>query len=200
MLTNNVIHADTLAIEGIKVIQPFYMEDLRGYFLKWYEKDIYTELGISGIPSEDFETCSRKGVIRGLHFQITKPQAKLVRVVFGMVNDVVVDLRKGSPTFGKHLSLELSGDNHRVLYVPGGFAHGFEVLSETAIMSYKCFGKYVKNADTGICYNSPGLGIRWTTQEPIMTEKDRNLMSFEYFVDTIGGLETEASLNSEIDN
>ena len=189
-MADSTFGAEALPIEGLKVIRPFYSEDIRGYFLKWYERDVFAELGISGLPYEDFETCSRKGVIRGLHFQTVKPQSKIVRVISGRVKDVVVDLRRGSPTYGRHISLELSGENRRILYIPGGFAHGFEVLSETAVMSYKCIGKYVKDADTGIYYASPGLDIRWETREPIMTEKDLNLMTFREFTATFGGLES----------
>ena len=186
---NSNFSLETTALGGIKVIQPFYQEDLRGYFLKWYERDVFAELGITEVPDEDFESCSKMGVIRGLHFQVKNPQAKLVRVAWGRVNDVVVDLRRGSPTFGKHLMLELSGENRRCLYIPAGFAHGFEALSEVAVMSYKCIGKYWRDADTGIRYDSPGLDIPWETRKPIMTDKDRNLMTFQTFIEYYGWLE-----------
>ncbi len=178
---NTDFKIETLDIEGVKVITPFVREDRRGYFLKYYEKDVFEMLGIEGITAEDFESYSVKGVIRGLHFQTANPQIKIVHTVYGEINDVVVDLRKGSASFGRHLKVNLSAENHKVLYIPRGFAHGFEVLSDFAVMSYKCIGEYIKGADTGLIYNSPELGIAWETKHPIVSEKDKNLMSFETF-------------------
>ena len=179
---------EDLPINGVKLITPFYVEDNRGYFLKYYEQEIYKRLGIEGETREDFETFSERGVIRGLHFQTINPQQKIVHVPFGTIHDVIVDLRTGSETFGEHLDIELSGENHRVLYIPSGFAHGFEVLSECALTSYKCIGEYIVGADTGIYFNSPKLNIEWQTEEPVLSEKDKRLMMFEEFITKYGGL------------
>lgn len=175
-------------IEGIKVITPFYMEDSRGYFLKDFEKDIFKRLGVQTEIYEDFESYSIGGVIRGLHFQTQYPQSKLVRVIKGEVRDVVVDLRKGSKTFGKYMSVVLNEKNHYMLWISAGFAHGFEVLSENAIMSYKCFGKYRKEYDTGIRWNDKDIAINWTILNPILSEKDKSLMTLDEFVKQYSGL------------
>lgn len=185
---DNSFYAEDLTISGPRIITPFYVEDKRGGFLKYYEKDMFLGLGIKGNTYEDFESYSRKGVIRGLHFQLEEPQEKIVHVVSGSINDVIVDLRKDSTTFGKHISIELSSDNHKILYIPKGFAHGFEVTSDYAIMSYKCLGKYIKGVDTGIHFKSPELGITWKSKEPIVSEKDQNLMSFRAFCEKYGCL------------
>lgn len=170
-----------LSLEGVKKITPFYMEDNRGSFLKSIEKDVFKEWGLDVDIYEDFESYSKKGVIRGMHFQTRNPQIKIVRAIRGIIRDVVVDLRADSPTFGKYIDVILSDQNHSSLWVPAGFAHGFEVLSEDAIMSYKCIGKYLKGYDTGIRWNDEELNIQWETKNPIVSEKDANLMSFAKF-------------------
>lgn len=177
-----------LAIEGVKLITPFYIEDNRGYFLKSVEKDVFKEWGLDVDIYEDFESFSRKGVVRGLHFQTQEPQIKIVRAIYGTIHDIVVDLRKDSETFGQYADVILSDENHHSLWVPEGFAHGFEVLSENAIMSYKCIGRYLKGYDMGICWNDRDLGIKWKTAEPVVSERDAALMSFREFVDKYSGL------------
>lgn len=177
-----------LEIEGVKLITPFYAEDSRGYFLKSIEKDIYKEWGLNAEIYEDFESYSKKGVIRGLHFQTKAPQVKLVRAVKGTIHDVAVDLRRGSKSFGKYVDVILSDENHNSLWIPDGFAHGFEALSEEALVSYKCMGKYLNGYDTGICWNDGEIGIPWRTAEPIVSERDRALMTFREFVDKYSGL------------
>lgn len=177
-----------LEIEGIKRITPFYMEDNRGYFLKSFEKDVFAGLGVQTEVYEEFESYSIGGVIRGLHFQTQYPQSKLVRVIKGEIRDVVVDLRKGSKTFGKYMEIVLNEKNHYMLWISAGFAHGFEVLSEYAIMSYKCFGKYRKEYDTGIRWNDKDLSIKWTILNPILSQKDTSLMTFDEFVRQYSGL------------
>ena len=137
---------------------------------------------------EDFESYSHKGVIRGLHFQTKQPQIKIVRVIKGMVHDVVVDIRRNSSTFGQHLDVILSDENHSSLWIPRGFAHGFEVLSEDALISYKCVGKYLKDSDAGIRWNDKDLDIVWQTATPILSERDETLMSFAEFVERYQGL------------
>ena len=123
-------------LKGLKIIHPFFAEDERGFFLKSFEQDIFKTFGLENIISEDFESFSYKNVIRGLHFQTNNPQIKMVRAITGEIMDVAVDLRKDSPTFGKWESVILSGDNHKIFWIPAGFAHGFRVLSEDAIVSY----------------------------------------------------------------
>lgn len=177
-----------LRIEGVKLITPFYVEDSRGYFLKSLERDVFKEWNLDADIYEDFESYSRKGVIRGLHFQTQNPQIKIVRAIRGTVHDVIVDLRKESSTFGKYVDVILSEENHSSLWVPKGFAHGFEVLSEDALMSYKCVGKYSKGSDTGIRWDDEDLNIPWQTIAPIVSERDASLMSFRDFVDKYEGL------------
>lgn len=172
-------------IRDFKIINPFYADDDRGVFLKFFEKDIFKEHGINmEIVYESSESISKKGVIRGLHFQTSDPQAKLVRVSYGKILDVVVDLRKDSKTFGKHHSEILSDVNKKIFYVPRGFAHGFICLSEVAIVSYLCDGKYCKSTDGGILWNDDDLNIDWHLDEVdkvIISEKDKNLQSFKKF-------------------
>lgn len=177
-----------LAIEGVKLITPFYMEDNRGYFLKSLEKDVFKEWGLDAEIYEDFESYSKKGVIRGMHFQTKNPQIKIVRAIKGTIRDVIVDLRKDSPTFGKYVDVILSEENHNSVWVPNGFAHGFEVFSEDAIVSYKCIGKYLKGYDTGIRWDDKQFAIQWETKEPIVSEKDVAAMTFEEFVNEYKGL------------
>jgi len=177
-----------LMMEDVKIITPFYMEDDRGYFLKSFEKELFRSLGLQIDIYEDFESYSKKNVLRGLHFQICQPQKKLVRVIKGEIHDVIVDLRKNSKTFGKSMDIILSEDIHNMLWIPAGFAHGFEVLSTEAIMSYKCFGKYLKEYDSGIRWNDADLSIQWQTSKPILSEKDAALMSFQEFKEHYFGL------------
>lgn len=148
-------------LDGLKVIHPAYMEDERGNFLKSFEKEIFSQNGIEMAPFEVFESLSTKGVLRGLHFQTKLPQAKLVRTVTGNVFDVAVDIRKDFPTFGKWHSVELSGANKKMFYIPPYFAHGFLVLSESAIVSYICAGRYLKEYDSGILWKDPVVAIEW---------------------------------------
>lgn len=179
---------ENLTIEGLKVIHPFYIEDERGYFLKSVETEIFRSWGIELDIREDFESYSRQSVIRGMHFQIVNPQGKLVRAIKGEIHDIVVDLRKESKTFGEYEEVFLTEENHQSLWIPAGFAHGFEVLSEDAIMSYKCVGKYHKGSDTGICWNDETLELPWKTRNPIVSKKDQELMSFQEFKNQYGAL------------
>lgn len=178
-------------IEGLKAITPFCREDNRGYFLKTYESKRLEQANAKQEVGELFETFSGQGVIRGLHFQTKNPQAKLVRVVFGEIFDVAVDLRKDSPTFGQHQIMHLDGTNHFGFYLPAGFAHGFQVLSSNALVSYVCFGEFLQKYDTGIFYADEELGISWPVAQKIVSEKDRNLMSFKSFREKYGALEAE---------
>jgi dTDP-4-dehydrorhamnose 3,5-epimerase len=160
----------------LRVFEPAIFKDERGYFYESFNQRVFTEAGINESFVQDNQSFSRKGTLRGLHYQLDPfAQAKLVRVIQGEVLDVVVDLRKGSPTFGKYLSIRLSGENHTQLYIPRGFAHGYAVLSETALFFYKCDSLYNKQAERGILYNDPELNIDWQTDmnTAIISEKDK---------------------------
>ncbi len=155
----NVIKTD---IEGLLIIEPKVFGDERGYFMESYNGKRYIEAGIDVNFIQDNESLSSYGVIRGLHYQIPPySQAKLVRVISGRVIDVALDIRAGSPTFGKHFSVELTGENKRQFFIPAGFAHGFAVLSETAVFSYKCDNYYAPDYERGIRFDDPALNIDW---------------------------------------
>lgn len=164
-------------IEGLLVLEPRVFVDARGYFFESYSKrEFDKEVGQVEFV-QDNESCSSYGVIRGLHFQ--RPpycQAKLVRCVKGRVLDVAVDIRKGSPTYGKHVAVELSEENHRQFYIPHGFAHGFSVLSDVAVFQYKCDNYYHPEADGGISILDESLGIDWQIDptNAILSEKDKH--------------------------
>ena len=162
-------------LPGLVIIEPRVFEDDRGYFFETFQKERYGQSGMVEEFLQDNESKSVKGVVRGLHYQMAPySQAKLVRVVQGKVFDVAVDLRKGSPTFGKWFGLVLDGDNKKQFYVPRGFAHGFSVLSETAIFTYKCDNVYNKEAERSVNLNDPALGIDWKIDlsNQILSEKD----------------------------
>ena len=171
-------------IQDLYVIEPSVFEDERGYFLESFNLEKFQE-NIGPVKFvQDNESKSSKGVLRGLHFQ--KPpfnQAKLVRCIAGRVLDVAVDIRKGSPTYGKHVAIELSGENKRQLFVPKGFAHGFSVLSDSAIFAYKIDNRYAPEYDSGIKYNDKDLNINWglTEEEVLLSGKDKNLAFFKDF-------------------
>ena len=170
-------------IEGLVILEPRIFHDTRGYFYESYNQQKMSELGIDTIFVQDNQSYSQKGVIRGLHFQ--RPpfaQAKLVRVIKGKVLDVAVDIRKGSPTYGQHYSVLLTGDNHRQFFIPEGFAHGFVALEDNSIFTYKCSQFYHKEAEMSIRYNDPILNIDWGLDKaPIMTEKDLCGVLFDQF-------------------
>lgn len=164
------------AIEGLLVIKPQVFVDARGYFVETYNEKRYREAGIDAQFVQDNQSCSSYGVVRGLHFQ--RPpytQAKLVCCTVGRVLDIAVDLRKNSPTFGQWHSVELSAENHLQFFIPKGFAHGFSVLSETAVFTYKCDELYHPEADGGILLSDPDLAIDWQVPEElrILSEKDK---------------------------
>ena len=162
-------------IPGLMVIEPPVFGDTRGYFFETYQKERYEKGGLDADFIQDNESKSVKGVLRGLHYQLAPfSQAKLVRVVQGSVYDVAVDLRMGSPTFGQYFGMELNENDKKQLFIPRGFAHGFSVLSETAIFSYKCDNAYNREAERSINLNDPALGIDWKlgNLKPIVSEKD----------------------------
>lgn len=179
-------------IEGLIKVNPFYVEDERGYFLKNYERDIFTANGISGNIDEQFESLSENGVIRGLHFQSKHPQDKLVRAIKGKVFDVAVDLRKDSKTFGQWESFWLSEDNKEMLLVPKGCAHGFLVISDQALVSYTCIGKFLSEFDDGIIWNDKNLKINWPlnlVDKVIISERDKNFRGMDKFIAEVGGID-----------
>lgn len=164
------------AIEGVVIIEPKVFGDERGYFFEaWSQKDFDEKVRPIKFV-QDNESKSTYGVVRGLHFQKGKySQSKLVRVVSGHVLDVAVDIREGSPTFGKHVACELTGDNHRQFFIPRGFAHGFAVLSETAVFQYKCDNIYAPQSEGAVIWNDPVLKIDWRLPEAdvILSAKDK---------------------------
>ena len=163
------------AISEVKIIIPKVFGDARGYFFESWNAARYAEFGIDCNWIQDNESKSRFGVLRGLHYQAAPyTQAKLVRVIEGKVLDVAVDIRKGSPTFGRHVAVELSDENKYQLFVPRGFAHGFVVLSESVTFAYKCDNAYMPSHERGIAFNDPALGIDWQVnlKEYILSPKD----------------------------
>lgn len=162
-------------IEGVVILKPRVFTDARGYFFESYNKDVFDRLVGPVNFVQDNESCSSRGVMRGLHFQ--RPpftQAKLVRCVRGAVLDVAVDIRRDSPTYGQHVAVELTEENHLQFFIPRGFAHGFAVLSDTAVFQYKCDNFYAPQADGGISITDPALGIDWRIDpaDAILSEKD----------------------------
>ena len=161
------------SLDGLLIIEPVVFEDKRGYFFETYHQKRYRNFGIEYIFVQDNLSFSVKGTLRGLHFQIRKPQAKLVQVLSGEIFDVAVDVRPGSATFGKWSGVRLSEQNKRQLLIPQGFAHGFCVLSETAHVSYKCSANYDPQDEGGILWSDPSIAIRWPVKDPILSEKDQ---------------------------
>lgn len=172
----------TCDIQGLVIIEPTVFEDSRGYFYEVYNEATFTQHEISTHFVQDNQSRSTHGVLRGLHYQLNPyAQAKLVRVLEGKILDVAVDIRKGSPTFGKSFSIELSADNKKQLFIPAGFAHGFSVLSPFATVLYKCDQFYNKQSEGGIRFDDPQLGIDWKidAQKAIVSDKDLSLPRME---------------------
>lgn len=168
---------ETCEIEGLKVITPTAFGDARGYFMESYQANDFKEMGIDTVFVQDNQSSSTKGVLRGMHYQINFPQDKLVRVISGEVYDAVVDLRKGSPTYGKSFGVVLSAENRKQLFIPKGFAHGFLVLSDTAEFFYKVSDFYHPNDEGGLVWNDPEVGIDWPVKDEELLniiERDRN--------------------------
>jgi dTDP-4-dehydrorhamnose 3,5-epimerase len=160
-------------IAGLYLLEPQVFRDERGFFYESYHEEKFAALGITDRFVQDNHARSAKGALRGLHYQIEHPQAKLCRVIRGEVLDVVVDLRRGSTTFGRHLSVVLSAENMRQIYIPGGFAHGYLVLSEAAEFVYKCNDFYYPRYERGVLWNDPEIGIDWGLETPLLSPKDR---------------------------
>jgi dTDP-4-dehydrorhamnose 3,5-epimerase len=161
------------SIQGVKIVEPKRFGDQRGYFFESWHREKYSMAGIDKNFVQDNCSLSCYGTVRGLHYQLTHPQAKLVQVLKGAVYDVAVDIRLGSPTFGQWVGVELSEDNGRQLFVPEGFAHGFCVVSEEALFSYKCSDFYMPHDEGGILWSDPGIGIQWPDVDPVISQKDQ---------------------------
>lgn len=162
------------AISGVLIIKPQVFQDSRGFFMETYSRDRYREIGIDGDFVQDNLSVSKRGVLRGLHYQAPPfAQGKLVSVLRGRVLDVAVDIRSGSPTYGKFVSVELSALNHKQFWIPAGFAHGFVSLEDDTLFAYKCTAPYSKEHDRGVRFNDPAIGIEWGVDTPIVSEKDR---------------------------
>lgn len=171
-------------IPDLLIFEPAVFGDARGYFVETYNKQEMESLGFFKDFVQDNESMSSRGVLRGLHYQTEHTQGKFVRVVTGEVYDVAVDIRHGSPTFGQYEGVLLSGENKKFFYMPEGFAHGFMVLSEKAIFTYKCTDYYDHKSEAGILWNDPDIGIQWPKIgcEPLLSAKDQLLSSFSQAV------------------
>ena len=166
-------------IPAVVLIEPVVHRDGRGFFLETWQRDQYAAHGIGPDFVQDNHSRSARGTLRGLHAQRRRPQGKLVRAVQGEIWDVAVDLRPGSPTFGRHVAATLSADNFHQLWVPPGFAHGFCVLSETAEVEYKCVGGYDRADEIGLRWDDPALAIPWPVEHPLLSDKDQRQPSLE---------------------
>ncbi len=170
-------------IDGLLIIKPKVFKDNRGAFFESYNKQLFASYGLNMEFVQDNQSISSKGVIRGMHLQAPPfAQGKLVRVAFGSVLDVAVDLRKSSPTFGKHVILKLDAQDHRFFWIPEGFAHGFIALEDNTVFQYKVTNYYDKDSEMSIRWNDPILNIQWGINQPVVSEKDQQSPLFEDFV------------------
>lgn len=160
-------------IPGVIVIEPDVHQDVRGFFLETYHAGKYRAGGITDVFVQDNHSRSTGGTIRGLHLQLQHPQGKLIRVIEGEIFDVAVDVRRGSPTFGKWVGVALSAENFRQCYIPKGFAHGFAVVSAVAQVEYKCTDVYDAPSEIGIAWDDPAIGIAWPVRNPVLSERDK---------------------------
>jgi len=164
-----------LELKGCTLVQPKVFGDERGFFMETYKKEDFERAGIGGVLVQENHSRSGRGVLRGLHYQQhSYAQAKLVRCIRGEILDVGVDLREGSQTYGKHVAVRLSEKNKSMLYVPRGFAHGYEVLSEDAEVLYAVDNQYAPTQESGLLWNDPALGIDWPIKEPLLNDRDRH--------------------------
>jgi dTDP-4-dehydrorhamnose 3,5-epimerase len=171
-------------LEGVLIVDTDFVRDERGFFIETYHKRRFAEHGLDYDFVQDNHSRSGRGVLRGIHYQdLTAPMAKLVRCTLGCVFDVAVDLRVGSPTFGRWIGVELSAQNMKQLMVPVGFGHGFLTLSDEAEVQYKCTGYYTPSAEAGLAWNDPDIGIEWPTSEPpILSARDREGVSLKQYL------------------
>jgi dTDP-4-dehydrorhamnose 3,5-epimerase len=163
------------SLPDVKLVVPDVFGDARGFFQEAYHAERYREIGVTARFVQDNWSRSTRGTLRGLHYQVRHPQAKLVWVVRGEIFDVAVDIRRGSPTFGQYVSAVLSDENHHQLFIPEGFAHGFCVLSESADFFYKCTDFYRPDDERGVLWSDPALAIPWPCQDPVLSSRDRGL-------------------------
>ncbi len=170
-------------LEDVIIVRPMIFQDKRGFFTETFRLEKFHKAGIRKPFVQDNLSQSVKGTLRGLHYQVVNPQAKLVMVTEGEILDVAVDLRRNSPNFGRYVSRRLSEENKEMLYIPEGFAHGFFVLSDRVTFLYKCTDYYNPAGERGIRWNDPRIGIEWPVQDPILSEKDSNLPTLEELED-----------------
>jgi dTDP-4-dehydrorhamnose 3,5-epimerase len=163
------------ALPGVLIIEPEIFRDARGFFLESYHRAKFAEMGVADEFVQDNHSCSVRRTLRGLHYQMHRPQAKICRVIEGDALDVAVDIRLGSPTFGKWVGVVLSAEKQNQIYIPPGFAHGFLATSESVQFLYKCSEFYLPDDEYGVLWNDPDLGIAWGEREPLLSEKDRRL-------------------------
>lgn len=173
---NSKLQIIETSLPGVLLIKPKVFADPRGFFMETYRQNVLAEAGIDESFVQDNHSRSSRGVLRGLHYQLRSPQAKLCRVASGEVLDVAVDVRVGSPNFGKWVGVVLSAENHTQIYIPKGFAHGFVVLSETVDFLYKCSDYFDGSDDQGVLWNDPEIGIDWKIDEPILSDKDKRYL------------------------
>ncbi len=166
-------------IKGVKVITPHVHIDSRGYFFESFNAVDFKKIGLPAKFLQDNQAFSKKGTLRGLHYQLKYPQGKLVRVIQGEVFDIAVDIRLDSPTFGKYTGVRLSDKNNKIMYLPEGMAHGYVVLSETAIFQYKCTEIYHPEDEYGILWNDQDINIQWPINNPILSKKDKSLPTLQ---------------------
>lgn len=172
-------------LPGVLIIEPRVFQDARGFFLETFSAGRYEAAGIPGPFLQDNHSRSLKGTVRGLHLQASKPQGKLMRAVSGSMLDVAIDVRLGSPNFGKWTSALLSGDNFKQLYVPPGFAHGFAVLSDVVDVEYKCTDYYDPQDELTVLWNDPAIGVDWPVKEPTLSMRDRNALPLSELMDRL---------------
>ena len=172
-------HVEKLIISKIKIIIPQIHNDSRGYFFESYNANDFKKLGLPTKFLQDNQAFSKKDTLRGLHYQLKYPQGKLVRVIKGEIFDIAVDIRRGSSTFGKYEGVRLSAKNNKIMYIPEGFAHGYAVLSESAIFQYKCTELYHPEDEYGLLWNDKDLNIEWPIKKLILSQKDENLPTMQ---------------------
>ena len=160
-------------IPGVIIVEPDVFEDRRGFFLETYHAEKYRAGGIADMFVQDNQSRSAGGTVRGLHLQLGRPQGKLIRVIEGEIFDVAVDVRRGSPTFGKWVGVTLSAANFRQCFIPKGFAHGFAVVSDVAQVEYKCTDFYDARSEIGIAWDDPAIGIAWPVSNPVLSDRDK---------------------------
>ncbi|MCC6547868.1 dTDP-4-dehydrorhamnose 3,5-epimerase [Candidatus Sumerlaeota bacterium] len=165
-------------LDGLVIIEPRVFADPRGFFLESFRRDEFTANGIHCDFVQDNHSCSRRGTVRGLHFQTSPGQAKLIRCTAGVIWDVAVDIRRGSPSFGQWFGIELGAENKKMIFIPVGFAHGFAVLSDDAEVQYQCSAYYNAATEAGFRWNDPDVGVDWRVEDPILSERDQTSQSF----------------------